>query len=266
MNENNNNYEIDVLQIIGMVLKRWWIVAIAAVLCALTAFGYSKLMVTPIYEANATLLINSGTSVSTTYQEILSGQYQSRDYPYILKAGLTLEGIAEKLNSYDFSENDGVPYRTYTAGVLSSMISSVSVDDSRIFIINVNSPNPDEARIVANAVVEVFPQKIEELIRGGSVGIVDLAQTPTSPVSPNYSSSTFLGLMVGFIIGVVITLAIGFINDTIESENWIMTTFKDDIPLLTVIPDTSSSSYRYDKYSRYRYKYGQTYGSRPRSE
>ena len=50
-------------------------------------------------------IINGGSSLSTTYQEILAGQYQSKDYPYILNANLTLDMVAQKLNEYDFDEN-----------------------------------------------------------------------------------------------------------------------------------------------------------------
>jgi len=256
MNENKTNYEIDALQIISMLLKRWWAVVLAALLCAGIAFGYTKLYTTPTYEASAVLLINGGNSITTTYQEIMAGKQQSKDYPYILEAALTLDEAAEKLNSYDFSENNGVPYRTYDANVLNSMISSEAVEDSRIFIVKVTSTDPNEARIVANTIVEVFPEKVESLIRGGSVGVVDLARTPTAATSAGYSRNVVLGFCVGLILGVAYAIIMGLTSDVIESEDWLISRFKDDIPLLATIPDSNSKSgkaYYKNDYRKYGY-------------
>ena len=111
MNDVRKTYDIKFTQIIGMLLKRWWLITVAAVLCTVFAFGYTHFFVTPMYRAEATLIINGGSSLSTTYQEILAGQYQSKDYPYILNANLTLDMVAQKLNEYDFEENGGKPYR-----------------------------------------------------------------------------------------------------------------------------------------------------------
>ena len=240
MNENKNNYEIDALQIISMLLKRWWAIALAALVCAGLAFGYTKLYTKPMYKANAVLIINGGNSITTTYQEIMAGKHQSTDYPYILNAALTLDEAAEKLNAYDFHENGGVPYRKYDANVLKGMISSEAIEDSRIFIITVTSAYPEETRIVANALVEVFPEKIESLIRGGSVGIVDLARTPTTSSSPGYSRNVVLGFAIGLILGAAYAIIMGLSGDVVESEDWLISRFKDDIPLLATIPNANS--------------------------
>lgn len=258
MNENKGTYEIDAMQIIGMLLKRWWVIVLAAVLCAGLAFGYTEFFVTPTYQADATLIINGGSSLTTTYQEILAGQYQSKDYPYILNANLTLEEIASRLNEYDFAENGGEPYRHYTASVLSGMISTEAIEDSRIFRVIVTSQYPEETRIIANTVVEVFPARVESLIRGGSVGIVDLAITPTSPSSPSYSRNLVLGFAIGFVFGVIGAIVVGFANDTLDSDNWLLQRYRDEIPLLATIPDANSKND--GMYYRYKYKYSRSYG------
>ncbi len=251
---NKNSYEISISDLMDIILKRWWIIAIITLVCLVLTFGYTYFLVDPTYEASVTLLIDGGTSITTTYQDILAGQYQSKDYPYILNANLTLEEMAEKLNAYDFSENGGVPYRKYTAGTLAGMITNESISESRIFIVKVKSTDPNEARIIANMVVEVLPERIETLIRGGSVSIVDLARTPSSPASPNYVVNLAVGVIVGLVLGMAVAIILGFTNDVIESEEWIIQTFGEDIPLLSVIPDSNMRSEKYKyRYSRYGY-------------
>jgi len=258
MSDSKKSYDINAMQIIGMLLKRWWMISIAAVLCAVFAFGYTHFFVTPMYRAEATLIINGGSSLSTTYQEILAGQYQSKDYPYILNANLTLDMVAQKLNEYDFDENGGKPYRYYTADVLAKMISNEAVDESRIFKISVRSPYAEESRIIANTVVEVFPKRVESLIRGGSVGVVDLAITPARPASSSYSRNMLIGFAVGLVAGVAAAIALGIFSDTLEDEKWLMQAYGEEIPLLAVIPNSGckrKKSYRYGYGSRRNYDY-----------
>lgn len=255
MNERKNNYEINISDIMEILIKRWWIIAIIAALCVGIVFCYTYFMVEPTYEASVTMLIDGGSSITTTYQDILAGQYQSKDYPYILNANLTLEELAKKLNENDFSQNNGVPYREYTADVLAGMISNESINESRIFIVTVKSTNPDEAALIANEIPEVFKNRIEKLIRGGSVGDVGTAVVPKSPSSPNYSTNMVLGLIVGLAVGVVVSLIFGLTNDVIESEDWLVQSFHDDIPVLSVIPDSSVRPGR-QKYYYGKYEYG----------
>jgi capsular polysaccharide biosynthesis protein len=260
MNENKNNYQIDAVQVLSLLLKRWWLIVIAAVVCAASMFGYTKLFVRPTYSANATLIIDGGAAFN--YTQILAGQYQSADYPYILKANVTLERVADKLNASSFEKNGGKPYREYTARNLSGMISGETVEGSRIFVITVVSENPEEAALIANTIVDVLPDRVEEIIKGEDlVNVVDYATVPLAPSSPNQVANTAIGFALGAIIGIIASLVLGFSNDTLDSENWLITTFKDDIPLLTVVPDSSSRSYRRDKYGRYKYKYSQSYTS-----
>ena len=262
MNENKNNYQIDAVQILTMMLKRWWIIVVAAVVCAAGAFGYTQLFITPTYSASATLIIDGGAAFN--YTQILAGQYQSADYPYILNANVTLDRVADKLNESSFEKNGGVPYREYSASVLAPMISGESVEGSRIFVIKVKSANPDEAVLIANTIVDVFPGRVEEIIKGEDiVNVVDYATTPTRPSSPNLTSNLLVGFAGGAILGILIAVILGFSTDTLEGEAWLIQTFKDDIPLLTVVPDASSrNATRTDRYGRYKYKYSQSYTSR----
>ena len=45
-----------------------------------------------------------------------------------------------------------------------------------------------------------------------------------------------------------------FLNDTIRSEDWIVSTFKEEIPLLAVVPEVGSQSGRgyYGRYGHYK--------------
>ena len=251
MNENKSEkkelYEIDALQIVKMLLKRWWVVAISAIVVAVAVFGYAQHTTVPTYKSTATLLINGDSSVGSVYQQILAGQYQSNDYPYILKANDTLNEAVDYLNDYDFAENGGTPYRTYSAGVLSGMVSFEVVEDSRIFRITVTSVVSEEARIVAEAVSKVFIERAE-YITSADVAVVDSPIVPNGAISAGYGRKTTLGFLVGLVLGAALVIISGLMNDTFDSDEWLLTQFKDDIPVLATVPDAYSEHKSYGYY------------------
>ena len=260
MNENKNEkkelYEVDALQIVKMLLKRWWVVAISAVVVAVAVLGHTQHTTVPTYNSTATLLINGDSSVGSVYQQILVGQYQSNDYPYILKANDTLKEAAELLNDYDFEENGGVPYRTYTAGILSGMVSSEVVEDSRIFRIIVTSIDPEEAQIVADTVSKVFIERAE-YITSADVAIVDSPVVPGGAISAGYGRKTTLGFLIGLVLGAVLVIVTGLMNDTFDSDEWLLTQFKDDIPVLATVPDAYSENKSYGYYRSSKESHGE---------
>ena len=257
MNDNKGNHEIDAMHIISLLLKRWWAIALFVLVFALAAFGYTKLFVEPMYKSSATLLINGdGGSISSAYQQILAGQYQSKDYPHILESNDTLTEVAERLNKYDFPANGGKPYRKYTPGGLKGMIASEAVDESRIFRISVVSSDPEEARIVADMVAKVFIERAE-VLTSSDIGVVDNPVTSSSAVSRGYGKNILLGFAIGLMCGFAYAIIAGVTNDSIESEDWLLQSFCDDIPLLAIIPDANSEQ---KGYYRYKHTHSKNYG------
>lgn len=246
MNENKSKNEIDVKQIVDMLLKRWWIIVIAVILFVGLSVGYTKLTATPTYTSYATLLINGGSGM-TSYQQILAGQYQSKDYPYILKSHDTLGAVAERLNTN--SE------KKYSSSSLSGMVSYSAEEDSRIFRIAVTSTDPREARDVASTIAEVFSERTEKLTKA-EVKSVESPRLPTTASSSGMKRNAVLGAAIGLVLGVSIAVFMGLGSDVLDSEEWLLKHFKDEAPLLATIPDASVSGGR----TYYRYKYKRYYG------
>lgn len=259
MNENKSKYEVDVKQIMDMLLKRWWIIVITVVVAVAGAFAYTYFMVTPTYSSSATMLINSGSNM-TSYQQILAGQYQLEDYPFILKSHDTLQKAANILNA-----DDTINYReNYTSSVLYGMVSCQSVEDSRIFKIVVTSTNPEEARAVANVIKDVFEDETERIISGTVVQSVETPRLPTAASSTGMKRNLVIGAVAGVVVGAIIAVLLGLGSDVLDSEEWLLKNFKDETPLLASIPDSSSSGGRY--YYRYKYKRYYKYSSKPHND
>ena len=253
MNENKSKYEVDVRQIMEMLLKRWWIVVITVIIAIAGAFAYTHFLVTPTYVSSATMLINGGSNM-TSYQQILAGQYQLKDYPFILKSHDTLGLVAERLNA-----DENVTFReNYNSSILYGMVSYQSEDNSRIFKITVTSDNPEEAQIIVKMVAEVF-EDMTEKITDAEVQTVETPRLPTSATSSGLKKNIVLGAAAGVVIGVVIAVFLGLSSDVLDSEEWLLKHFKEEAPLLASIPDSSHVGGR--GYYRYQYKKYYKYSS-----
>lgn len=254
MNENKSKYEVDARQILDMLIKRWWIILIAVVVLVGGSFGYTKLTATSTYTSGATLLINGDSSLSS-YQQILMGQYQSKDYPYILKSLDTLDAAAQLLN-----ETNAVPGKKYSGQSLSGMVSYKSEEDSRIFRISVVSTDPEEARIVSEKIIEAFTVKVNQHTDNKvTVKVVESPRTPTVASTTNIKRNVLIGAMGGAVVGCAIAVLLGLSADTLDSSSWLHSEFKDVAPLLASIPNSESSSGR--NYYRYKYKRYYQYSS-----
>ncbi len=248
MNENKNKYEIDVMQILEMLLKRWWILVLALVLCVGAAFAYTKICVTTTYTSTTSVHVRGGGNLNI-YQAILAGQYQSNDYPYILYSRDTLEEAAANLNA-QITANGGEA--KYNAANLRGMVSYSMVEDSNIFQIKVTGLDPEETKLVADEVSRVFKIRTEQISKAEIADMdVETARLGARN-SSGMSRNIIIGAVLGLIIGAGITILLGINNDVIYSDEWLLSRFKDEIPLLASIPDSNLPKSK-KGYSRYKY-------------
>lgn len=251
METEKGGMEIDLLHLLSALLKKWWLLLLATILGGSIAFGYTYFFSKPVYEASAYLYVNSNSvSVGTTkisLSDLSTAQSLVDTYSVILQRRLTLEKVIEEA------------HLDYTYEELYKMVQTSAVNGTEIFSVKVKSHDPDEARIIANTIVEVLPERISSIIQGCSVSVVDLAVTPQTPTSPSYPKNLAIGMVIGFILCGAVIVLLDIFNDAIDSEEWINNTFGEEMPLLASCPDandTSTHKYgRYGRYGRYR-KYG----------
>lgn len=244
MNENTESREIDLLQMASALVKKWWVIAVATVLAGIIAFGYTRLGITPKYEATAMFYVNnSSISGKLSLADLNAAEKSVKSYCTILETRLSLEEVIREGNF------------NYTYEQLKKMIGSQAVDGTEIFSVTVTSSDPQEACDIANTIASVLPQKVADVIDGTKVKVVDYAVVPQTKSSPSTPKNTVLGMLVGFVLSAGVIILLEIFNDTINSEEWLVTTYGDEIPLLSVVPDVNAKSDR-----RY-YKYGGYYGT-----
>lgn len=244
MNENTESREIDLLQMASALVKKWWVIAVATVLAGIIAFGYTRLGITPKYEATAMFYVNSSSiSGKLSLAELNAAEKSVKPCCIILETRLSLEEVIREGNF------------NYTCEQLKKMIGSQAVDGTEIFSVTVTSPDPQEACDIANTIASVLPQRVAYARNGTEVKVIDYAVVPQTKSSPSTPKNTVLGMLIGFVLSAGVIILLEMFNDTINSEEWLVTTYGDEIPLLSVVPDVNAKSDR-----RY-YKYGGYYGT-----
>jgi capsular polysaccharide biosynthesis protein len=146
----------------------------------------------------------------------------------LAKSDTILSQVARNLN-------DGDPNGPYTSSGLKATISTNQMDDTVIFAIKVSHKDKYEAVKIADAVADVLVEAGPGVIMGTSASIIDNAQVPKSPYSPDYQNNIMIGAAVGLVVALVY-VTVMFLKDTrIKDENDLTDMF--DLPILGRIPN-----------------------------
>lgn len=226
--KQDDTIEIDLLALARAVWKRIWAVIAAVLIGAGGAFCIAQFMITPLYEAQAMLYVNNSsisvgnTSFSISSGELTAAQSLVRTYIVILKSRQVLSAVIDQAD---------LPY---TYAELEEMVDAEAVDNTEIFEVTITDADPAEAELIANTIAEVLPDKISDIVEGSSVRIVDYAVVPAIPVSPSVLKFSLVGFMLGGFISVGIIVLMELLNDTIQSEDYLIQTY--DLPILAAVP------------------------------
>ena len=233
MNEetlNSSEYvEIDIMRLIGAVLRRAWIVVLVSIFSMALAFLITFFYVTPKYEAHAMFYVNNSSfnvgeaTVSLSSSDITASKSLVDTYIVILDTWETQKDVI------DYAGVD------MTCEAFKKMVSSKSVSDTEVFRVTITSEDPEEAAKLANAVAYILPKRIDRIVEGTSAQIVSSARIPSRPSSPDYTKNAVLGFLLGFVLSTGTIALIEIFDITIRTEE--DTVQSSNLPLLAKIPD-----------------------------
>lgn len=237
-NQNEAALEIDVLQVLGAVWHRIWLIILCTIVGAAIAFASTVQFAVPKYKANVSIyVINNGTASGLAAAQSLVATYIE-----ILKSRPALEKIIEEAD-LDIS-----------TGKLRGMINATSKDGTEIFDVAVISEDREETVRIANAIATVLPDVLSAVVDKSSVKVIEPADGSDVQISPNLSRNTALGGLIGLILSAALVVLKFLFDPYVKSEEDISKTY--NLPLLAVIPVANSRNKK-GKYYRY---YSRSYG------
>ena len=224
--KEQEKFEIDVFQLVKVLWKRKFLIALVALVAGLAAFAYSSFVIKPQYASTTRIYVvnrNQADKPGLTNQDLQAGSYLVKDYREIILSQDVLEKVVADQNL------------TIDAKTLGKKVSVTVPADTRIVSISVRDGKPEEASRIANALREVAAQKIISVTRVSDVTTLEEARPATSPSSPNIRRNTMMATIAGVGIVIVIVLLVELLDDRVKRPEDIEEVMH--ISLLGVIPN-----------------------------
>ena len=172
--------EINLGRVVMLLLRKSWLIFLAGVLSASMVLVGTFYLVVPQYRSTVTLYVTNAEGV----------QDLAESFGVIVKMRETLLDVIK----YTGTERGHQELR--------EMIRVASVNGTDFFELTVSSPDPYEAERLANAIGELLPEKVAQIMDGLPMKMVDEAVIAQGPSSPDYLSNAFLGAAIGIIVAV----------------------------------------------------------------
>ena len=224
--KEQEKFEIDVFQLVKVLWKRKFLIALVALVAGVTAFAYSSFVIKPQYASTTRIYVvnrNQADKPGLTNQDLQAGSYLVKDYREIILSQDVLEKVVADQSL------------TIDAKTLGKKVSVTVPADTRIVSISVRDGNPEEASRIANALREVAAQKIISVTRVSDVTTLEEARPATSPSSPNIRRNTMMATIAGVGIVIVVVLLVELLDDRVKRPEDIEEVMH--LSLLGVIPN-----------------------------
>ncbi|MEW9123866.1 MAG: Wzz/FepE/Etk N-terminal domain-containing protein [Thermotaleaceae bacterium] len=218
-------YEIDLSQIYCMLMRRKWFILCITMLGITLSQIYSFFIVEPIYKANVSIIIGKEDT-----QFFLEDKYTNNDVMLYLKVAKTYEEIAKSRIVRNKAE--GLLEDEVFKGIIHLQVSAKS--DTQVLNITVSHGSPQAAVMCADALAKSFIQVANEVLPASQLKILDKAEWPKMPVSPNYKLNMAIGAVLGMMVAVGLIFLLEYLNPTIESEEDIRRYL--EFPVLGIVP------------------------------
>ena len=114
------------------------------------------------------------------------------------------------------------------------MTSISNIEETGILYVKVRNADPKIAYTLTNKILELAPAELERVVVRGTATIIDPAEMPTSPSSPNIPRNTVLGAFIGFILAVIFVFLADLFDNTIKTADELEKNF--GLPVLGMIP------------------------------
>lgn len=223
---------ISLQEIAYALKKRWKLIALITIAATLVSAILSFFVIKPQYEAKTKLFIGKQEN-----QE--NNAYNSSDvamYQQLMKTYAELVKTSDLVTKAVKSDN-----LNYNQNEIKDILNNLNVipsADTQILSLSFKGGNPKEVLKVTEAITDEFISESKELIPNGNVQVIQKAQLPEYPVSPNKKRNIFIGFVLGIMVGMGVIFLLEYLDNTFKSREELEKTL--GLPIIGAIPDYDS--------------------------
>lgn len=205
-NIQNDEIEIDIMQMIRLLWSKAVIIIMTGIILGLIALLGSKLFISPVYQSSTQLyVINRQSEGTTTLTDLQSSTQLAKDYKILVTSRTVTEKVISDLKL------------DMTAEALADKITVNAGTDSRVLEIVVLDNDQYKAKEIADKVAQISADTICKIMDIEKVNIIDEANFPPSPVSPNVKKNAVIAGILGILLASAVVIIRFLLNDTIRS-------------------------------------------------
>lgn len=206
---------MDLRDLLSVLRARWIAIVAATLIGALVALGLS-LLTLPTYQAKLQFYVTvaAGDSAAAAYQGSLGAQQRVQSYAALAESTDVSQQVVDVAGA-DLTAGQVAEKTVATAGA-NTVLLNVTVTDF----------DPERALDVAQGFGEILPEAINRLETpdGGGPALAKLTVVnpptlPTSPVSPRTEQNVAIGLALGLLAGIGITLLVNALDRRVKSKD-----------------------------------------------
>jgi len=226
---------LEVKRYATLLVRNWWVVALATVVAMAAAYGISK-ATKPIFRATVQLAAGASVSASgnaSNYIALTTGGLLNS-----YASALSTRSIAAQVS--DALKLDLPPEK------VQGEIKAVPSNQDLTIRVDVEDTDANRARDIANKLAQLYVQQKEAeatkaaAVLGGQqdlvlVSIQDPAVTPLRPIKPNTRVNVAAAAILGVIVGVLVVLGLDWVDDTVHGASEAETLL--DTRVMAAIPD-----------------------------
>ncbi|SIO17764.1 Capsular polysaccharide biosynthesis protein [Carnobacterium alterfunditum] len=199
---------IGIIDLFKMIKKRWWVILLVSVMGVVLTTILTNYVLIPQY-ATTTQLLVSRKNVNT--QSIALGEIETNiqminTYRDIIEDPVVIDKVINELGN------------TLSEVELQKKIEIITQEDSQIFGIKVTDTNPNRAAEIANLVAATFQENIDGIINVENVAILSKAKANPDPVSPNLMLNQVVGVLIGFLLGMTLSIILETKDKKVHDE------------------------------------------------
>lgn len=225
-NQDNQTVEIDVLSLVKTLWRRKFLIVVTAFAMAIVALGYSAFIIKPNYTSTTRIYVvnrQANENSTLTNQDLQAGTYLVKDYKEIILSQDVLAKVIDDLKL------------NVQPSALAKKINVTVPTDTRIVSIAVSDGDAKEAARIANSLRQIAAEKIIAVTKVSDVTMLEEAEVPNSPSSPNIRRNTLIGFLAGGVLISVVILVVEVLDDRVKKPEDVEEAL--GITLLGVVPN-----------------------------
>ena len=201
--------EIDLVELFYLLWGHAWQIALCLLVGAGIAFGVTKFLITPKYEATSSIYVVSASNNSVVnLSDLQIGAQLTADYQELILSRPLLEDVIRNL---ELTNAEGEPMST---NALKNMIAISNTADTRILKVTVTSPDPQESADIANELIDQACIYLPQIMETEEPNLVEEAIPPTQKSSPSTARNVLMGGLLGACLACGVLVLRYLMNDT----------------------------------------------------